>query len=123
MYLISLGPEYNCRLYHMDHWSLPDGPSAFLLNDRPLIDNGGRIGTFYENRCQSKFPRIFPSSLCAFLFALSFIYKLIIFSFKLNFLFVVCSILSCYLSANKDRMIKVYIKYLNIHNIHNQNRD
>ena len=30
------------------------GPSTFLLNDRPLIDNGGRIGTYYENRCRSK---------------------------------------------------------------------
>ena len=30
------------------------GPSTFLLNDRPLIDNGGRIGTYYENRCKSK---------------------------------------------------------------------
>ena len=48
------GEGYNCRLYHMDHWTLPDGPSTFLLNDRPLIDNGGRIGTFYENRCKSK---------------------------------------------------------------------
>jgi len=54
-----LGPptdkEYNCRLYHMDHWTLPDGPSTFLNTDRPLIDNGARIGTYYENRCQSKF--------------------------------------------------------------------
>ena len=48
------GAQYNCRLYHLDHWTLPDGPSTFLLNDRPLIDNGGRIGTFYENRCKSK---------------------------------------------------------------------
>jgi len=46
------GSQYNCRLYHMDHWTLPDGPSTFLLNDRPLIDNGGRIGTYYENRCR-----------------------------------------------------------------------
>jgi len=46
------GAQYNCRLYHLDHWTLPDGPSTFLLNDRPLIDNGGRIGTFYENRCK-----------------------------------------------------------------------
>ena len=49
------GAQYNCRLYHLDHWTLPDGPSTFLNNDRPLIDNGGRIGTFYENRCKSKF--------------------------------------------------------------------
>jgi len=24
------GTEYNCKLYHMDHWSLPDGVGAFL---------------------------------------------------------------------------------------------
>lgn len=53
-FIISDGTEYNCRLYHLDHWTLPDGPSTFLQNDRPLIDNGGRIGTFYENRCGSK---------------------------------------------------------------------
>ena len=45
----------HCRLYHLDHWTLPDGPSTFLINDRPLIDNGGRIGTFYENRCKSEY--------------------------------------------------------------------
>jgi len=48
------GAQYNCRLYHLDHWTLPDGPSTFLINDRPLIDNGGRIGTFYENRCKRR---------------------------------------------------------------------
>jgi len=56
------GAQYNCRLYHLDHWTLPDGPSTFLLNDRPLIDNGGRIGTFYENRCK-KPSRKRPKSL------------------------------------------------------------
>ena len=35
------------------------GPSTFLINDRPLIDNGGRIGTYYENRCKSKFLLIY----------------------------------------------------------------
>jgi len=56
------GDQYNCRLYHLDHWTLPDGPSTFLLNDRPLIDNGGRIGTYYENRCK-KYSRKRPKSL------------------------------------------------------------
>jgi len=59
------GAGYNCRLYHLDHWTLPDGPSTFLLNDRPLIDNGGRIGTFYENRCKRtsiKRPRKYEES-------------------------------------------------------------
>jgi len=56
------GSQYNCRLYHLDHWTLPDGPSTFLLNDRPLIDNGGRIGTYYENRCK-KPSRKRPKSL------------------------------------------------------------
>ena len=75
-----LGPEYNCRLYHMDHWSLPDGPSAFLINDRPLIDNGGRIGTFYENRCQSK--HCFYSS-SSFLIVRAFLAIFRIFSSKI----------------------------------------
>lgn len=56
------GEGYNCRLYHMDHWTLPDGPSTFLLNDRPLIDNGGRIGTFYENRCKRSLPGDFDTT-------------------------------------------------------------
>jgi len=56
------GSQYNCRLYHMDHWTLPDGPSTFLLNDRPLIDNGGRIGTYYENRCRRSLPGDFAST-------------------------------------------------------------
>ncbi len=54
-YWYDIGPEYNCRLYHLDHWTLPDGPSTFLVNDRPLIDNGGRIGNYFENRCKSKY--------------------------------------------------------------------
>jgi len=56
------GAQYNCRLYHLDHWTLPDGPSTFLLNDRPLIDNGGRIGTFYENRCKRSLPDDFETT-------------------------------------------------------------
>jgi len=56
------GAQYNCRLYHLDHWTLPDGPSTFLLNDRPLIDNGGRIGTFYENRCKRSLPGDFDTT-------------------------------------------------------------
>jgi len=56
------GAQYNCRLYHLDHWTLPDGPSTFLLNDRPLIDNGGRIGTFYENRCKRSLPGDFETT-------------------------------------------------------------
>merc|ERR1719189_1950574 len=56
------GAGYNCRLYHLDHWTLPDGPSTFLLNDRPLIDNGGRIGTFYENRCKRSLPGDFDTT-------------------------------------------------------------
>merc|ERR1719230_1306100 len=57
------GAQYNCRLYHLDHWTLPDGPSTFLLNDRPLIDNGGRIGTFYENRCKRSLPGDFDTTI------------------------------------------------------------
>lgn len=57
------GAQYNCRLYHLDHWTLPDGPSTFLLNDRPLIDNGGRIGTFYENRCKRSLPGDFDTTV------------------------------------------------------------
>jgi len=47
----------------MDHWTLPDGPSTFLLNDRPLIDNGGRIGSYYENRCTRSLPGDFDTNL------------------------------------------------------------
>jgi len=57
------GAQYNCRLYHLDHWTLPDGPSTFLLNDRPLIDNGGRIGTYYENRCKRSLPGDFDTTV------------------------------------------------------------
>ncbi|KAG8233238.1 hypothetical protein J437_LFUL013301, partial [Ladona fulva] len=42
---------YNCNLYHMDHWSLPDGPSTFLNSERPLIDVGDAVGKYFENTC------------------------------------------------------------------------
>ncbi|KAI9563139.1 hypothetical protein GHT06_010596 [Daphnia sinensis] len=49
----SAGLEYNCQLYHLDHFSLPDGPSTFLTTDRPLLDDGEPIGKFVENICIS----------------------------------------------------------------------
>lgn len=48
------GSAYNCQLFHLDHWTLPDGPSAYLNAERPLIDNGERVGTYFENYCESK---------------------------------------------------------------------
>ncbi|XP_018332098.1 uncharacterized protein LOC108741704 [Agrilus planipennis] len=47
-----IGAQYNCQLFHLDHKTLPDGPSTFLNAERPLIDNGERIGTYYENICE-----------------------------------------------------------------------
>lgn len=49
----SPGLEYNCQLYHLDHFSLPDGPSTFLTTDRPLLDDGAPVGKFVENVCIS----------------------------------------------------------------------
>ncbi|XP_057666359.1 uncharacterized protein LOC130900056 isoform X1 [Diorhabda carinulata] len=46
------GNQYNCQLFHLDHKTLPDGPSTYLNAERPLIDNGERIGTYYENICE-----------------------------------------------------------------------
>jgi len=46
------GKDYNCKLYHMDHWTLPDGVSAFLNSNSNSISDGTRIGNFYENRCR-----------------------------------------------------------------------
>jgi len=46
------GSQYNCQLFHLDHKTLPDGPSAYLNAERPLIDNGERIGTYFENVCE-----------------------------------------------------------------------
>ena len=49
------GTEYNCKLYHMDHWSLPEGMDSFLNSNVPTtIADGSRIGNFYENRCERK---------------------------------------------------------------------
>ncbi|XP_064117624.1 uncharacterized protein LOC135223045 [Macrobrachium nipponense] len=47
------GNSYNCQLFHLDHYTLPDGPSTFLSTDRPLLDNGERTGTYYENACKN----------------------------------------------------------------------
>lgn len=49
------GTSYNCQLFHLDHKTLPDGPSTYLNADRPLIDNGERVGTYYENHCESEY--------------------------------------------------------------------
>lgn len=50
----SLASQYNCRLYHLDHKTLPDGPSTYLNAERPLIDHGEPTGQYYENQCESK---------------------------------------------------------------------
>jgi len=39
----------------LDHKTLPDGPSTYLNAERPLIDNGERIGSYFENICESKY--------------------------------------------------------------------
>lgn len=49
------GAQYNCRLYHLDHKTLPDGPSTYLNGERPLIDHGEPTGQYSENLCESKF--------------------------------------------------------------------
>lgn len=47
------GNDYNCKLYHMDQWTLPDGVADFLTRNLPLsVSNGNRIGTYFENRCE-----------------------------------------------------------------------
>ncbi|KAH0817829.1 hypothetical protein GEV33_004962 [Tenebrio molitor] len=46
------GSQYNCQLFHLDHKTLPDGPSTYLNAERPLIDNGERIGSYFENLCE-----------------------------------------------------------------------
>lgn len=53
------GTQYNCRLYHLDHKTLPDGPSTYLNAERPLIDHGEPIGKYFENVCESKFRAIY----------------------------------------------------------------
>lgn len=45
--------QYNCRLYHLDHKTLPDGPSTYLNAERPLIDHGEPTGQYMENQCES----------------------------------------------------------------------
>lgn len=52
-----IGTTYNCQLYHLDHKTLPDGPSTYLNGERPLIDDGQRVGSYYENYCESE-PKI-----------------------------------------------------------------
>lgn len=47
------GSQYNCRLYHLDHKTLPDGPSTYLNGERPLIDHGESTGQLSENFCES----------------------------------------------------------------------
>lgn len=51
------GTQYNCRLYHLDHKTLPDGPSTYLNAERPLIDHGEPTGQYFENQCESKMLR------------------------------------------------------------------
>lgn len=48
------GTAYNCELFHLDHKTLPDGPSTYLNAERPLIDDGQTIGNYYENYCESE---------------------------------------------------------------------
>lgn len=48
------GALYNCRLYHLDHKTLPDGPSTYLNSERPLIDQGEPTGQYFENVCDSE---------------------------------------------------------------------
>ncbi|KAF5285569.1 hypothetical protein FQA39_LY16581 [Lamprigera yunnana] len=47
-----IGSQYNCQLFHLDHKTLPDGPSTYLNAERPLLDDGERIGSYYENVCE-----------------------------------------------------------------------
>ena len=48
------GSDYNCKLYHMDHYSMARGPGAFANSHAQFINDGSRIGSYYENRCESK---------------------------------------------------------------------
>ncbi|XP_059480335.1 uncharacterized protein LOC132199546 [Neocloeon triangulifer] len=53
--------SYNCQLFHLDHRSLPDGPSTFLTAERPLIDTGDTAGSYFENNCdQQSSPHTLP---------------------------------------------------------------
>lgn len=57
------GTQYNCRLYHLDHKTLPDGPSTYLNAERPLIDHGEPTGKYFENVCESKLRDNFKSTV------------------------------------------------------------
>ncbi|KAL1138899.1 hypothetical protein AAG570_008961, partial [Ranatra chinensis] len=46
------GSSYNCQLFHLDHKTLPDGPTTYLNLERPLIDDGQRVGSYFENYCE-----------------------------------------------------------------------
>jgi hypothetical protein len=63
-----VGTAYNCELFHLDHKTLPDGPSTYLNAERPLIDDGQKIGNYYENYCESE---------CRFIYFLSSSYILL----------------------------------------------
>ncbi|TRY63939.1 hypothetical protein TCAL_10951 [Tigriopus californicus] len=45
------GTDYNCKMYHMDHWTIPAGASAFVNSITPILNDGSRIGSYFENRC------------------------------------------------------------------------
>ncbi|KAK6636867.1 hypothetical protein RUM43_010531 [Polyplax serrata] len=61
-----VGSSYNCQLFHLDHKTLPEGPNTYLNADRPLIDNGERVGTYFENFCEktttSELPVVFENT-------------------------------------------------------------
>ena len=48
------GADYNCKLYHMDQWTLPAGARSFGINTALLVNDASRIGRYYENRCGRK---------------------------------------------------------------------
>ncbi|XP_018027099.1 serine-rich adhesin for platelets-like isoform X3 [Hyalella azteca] len=43
--------SHNCQLFHLDHYTLPDGADTYQSTDRPLLDDGERTGTYFENVC------------------------------------------------------------------------
>ena len=62
-----IGTAYNCQLFHLDHKTLPDGPSTYLNAERPLIDNGERVGTYYENICESTYSNHHVQVTCSYI--------------------------------------------------------
>ena len=48
------GQVYNCKLYHMDHWTLPDGLQSFNRQTPSVVQDSSRIGNYYENKCSRK---------------------------------------------------------------------